>query len=171
MKAPEWMMGMFSAQKLMKKKWDKAPFVFGLLTLAVSFFPDTSGHAQSCYNIVVAQDGSGNYTNVQDAFNAVPNNSSTRTVIYIKNGTYQQAPLTLASNKINVTVIGESTTGTILSYGNYNGLVNPATGVTFGTGDSASFFLNASGFYATNIAFQKQRGAGRPGPGHQYFRG
>lgn len=126
--------------------------------VTLAFLAAANGRAQSCYNIVVAQDGSGNYTNVQDAFNAVPNNSTARTVIYVKNGTYQQAPLTLASNKTNVTLVGESVTGTILSYGNYHGLVDPTTGVTFGTENSASFFMNATGFYATNISFQNSAG-------------
>ncbi|HEY5039960.1 MAG TPA: pectinesterase family protein, partial [bacterium] len=134
-------------------------FLFGLFVPAFYLIPSLiRAQANPCYNIIVAQDGTGNFTDVQQAFNAVPSNSSTRTVIFIKNGTYQQAPLTLASNKINVTVIGQTLTGTVLSYNNYNGKVDPTTGVTFGTGNSASFFLNATGFYATNISFQNSAG-------------
>src|SRR5690349_12437806 len=54
--------------------------------------------------IIVAKDGSGNYTTVQAALNAVPNNSSTRTVINIKNGTYKEV-INLESTKKNVSII------------------------------------------------------------------
>lgn len=41
-------------------------------------------YSQITYDMTVAKDGSGDYTTVQAAFNAVPKNSSQRTVIYIK---------------------------------------------------------------------------------------
>ena len=108
-------------------------------------------------DITVAKDGSGDYTTVQAAFNAVPSNSSSRTVIYIKNGTYYEV-LTLASNKTNVTIIGESVNGVILTYNNYASKVNPATGSTYGTSGSSSCYINGAGFYAWNITFQNSSG-------------
>lgn len=109
------------------------------------------------YNIIVAKDGTGNYSTVQQAFNAVPNNSSSRTVIYIKNGTYKEV-LTLESSKKNVTIIGQSTTGVKLTYDNYSSKINPATGNTYGTSGSASTFIKAEGFYAQNIVFENSSG-------------
>jgi pectinesterase len=107
--------------------------------------------------ITVAKDGSGNYPTVQAAFNAVPNNSSTRTVINIKNGTYKEV-LTLASTKKNVSIIGQSATGVKLTYDNYASKINPATGTAYGTGGSASTFIKAEGFYAKNIVFENSSG-------------
>lgn len=58
------------------------------------------------YDIVVAQDGSGNYKTIQEAFDAVPKLKSERTVIYVKNGIYKQV-ITLEADRNNVTLIGE----------------------------------------------------------------
>jgi pectinesterase len=107
--------------------------------------------------ITVAKDGSGNYTTVQAAFDAVANNSSTRTVITIKNGTYKEV-LNLESAKKNVSIIGESATGVKLTYDNYASKINPATGTAYGTGGSSSTFIKAEGFYAQNIVFENSSG-------------
>jgi len=40
--------------------------------------------------IIVAQDGSGNYTKVQDAFNAVPTGNKDTIIIYVKKGIYKE---------------------------------------------------------------------------------
>jgi len=107
--------------------------------------------------IIVAKDGSGNYTTVQAALNAVPNNSGTRTVINIKNGTYKEV-INLESTKKNVSMIGESATGVKLTYDNYASKINPATGTAYGTGGSSSTFIKAEGFYAQNIVFENSSG-------------
>ncbi|MGQ7946164.1 pectinesterase family protein [Flavobacterium sp. WC2509] len=109
------------------------------------------------YNIVVAKDGTGNYTTVQAAVNAAPSNSSTRTTIYIKNGSYYEV-ITVPSNKTNLTFIGESSTGTILTYNNYSTKINPATGTAYRTSNSASTFINGAGFYALNLTFANSSG-------------
>lgn len=109
------------------------------------------------YDIVVAKDGTGNYTTVQAAVNAAPSNSSSRTKIYIKNGTYYEV-ITVPSNKTNLTFIGQSSTGTILTYNNYASKINPATGAAYGTSNSASTFINGAGFYALNVTFANSSG-------------
>ncbi|BAV07347.1 Pectin methylesterase [Filimonas lacunae] len=108
-------------------------------------------------SITVAQDGSGNYTTVQAAFNAVPSNSSTRTVIYVKNGTYKEV-LTVETAKKNITIVGESVTGVKLTYDNYSSKINPATGSGYGTSGSASTFIKGEGFYAQDITFENSSG-------------
>ncbi|WP_163407201.1 pectinesterase family protein [Flavobacterium ajazii] len=109
------------------------------------------------YDIVVAKDGTGNYTTVQAAVNAAPANSSARTTIYIKNGSYYEV-ITVPSNKTNLTFIGQSSTGTILTYNNYASKINPATGAAYGTSNSASTFINGAGFYALNLTFANSSG-------------
>ena len=113
--------------------------------------------AKTLATITVAQNGSGNYTTVQAALNAVPSNSSTRTVIYIKNGTYKEV-INLESSKKNVTLIGESVLGVKLTYDNYSSKINPATGTGYGTSGSSSTFIKAEGFYAQNITFENSSG-------------
>lgn len=122
--------------------------LFSLLSLLLLSW--TRSYAQ--YDIVVAKDGSGNYTTVQAAINAAPSNSAARTVIYIKNGSYYEV-ITVPTNKTNLTLIGQSNTGTVLTYDNAASKINPATGQAYGTSNSASQFINGAGFYALNIAF------------------
>jgi pectin methylesterase-like acyl-CoA thioesterase len=42
------------------------------------------------YDVVVAKDGTGNYTTVRDAINAAPTGRTTPYTIYIKNGKYRE---------------------------------------------------------------------------------
>ena len=48
-----------------------------------------------------------------------------RTVIFIKNGTYKEN-LTLASTRKNMTIIGQSRDNVKLTYDNYSGKINTA---------------------------------------------
>lgn len=100
----------------------------------------------SVYDIVVAADGSGNYKKVQEAFDAVPENSSKRTIIFVKPGTYKEK-LTLAPTKKNVTLIGESFKNTILTFDDYAEIAG-------GTRRSFSVLIEADDFIAENITFE-----------------
>jgi len=107
------------------------------------------------YDMTVAKDGSGNYTTVQNAFNAVPQNSTKPTVIYIKNGTYKEK-LTLAKTAANVTIIGQKRDSVFLTYDDYYGKI--VSGDTITTSTSASVYINGNGFCALNISFQNSSG-------------
>jgi Pectin methylesterase len=107
-------------------------------------------------NFTVSQDGKANFKTVQEAIDAVPENSQKRTVIFIKNGIYKEK-LTLPENKINVTFIGENAGKTILTYDDYASKPN-AEGKNMGTTGSSSFFVNGDGFRAENITFENSSG-------------
>jgi pectinesterase len=128
-------------------------------TAVIVFFASCTLRAQINYDMTVAKDGSGNHSTVQAAFNAVPQNSANRTVIYIKNGTYKEN-LTLESNRKNVTIIGQSRDNVRLTFDNYASKINPATGQTYGTSGSSSTFIKAEGFCALNISFENSYGTG-----------
>ena len=96
---------------------------------------------------VVAQDGSGDYTTVQAAFDAVPDNYTGKYTILVKPGTYYEK-LLLASTKSNVTLRGENPVTTILTYDDYAGKNN------LGTSGSYSVAIDADDFTAVNITFQ-----------------
>ncbi|HEX2925814.1 MAG TPA: pectinesterase family protein [Ruminiclostridium sp.] len=104
------------------------------------------------YDIVVAKDGSGNYTTVQAAINSVPSNNQTRTTIYVKNGTYKEK-INISSSKINISLIGQSRTGTILTY-NDSASTKTSSGGTMGTTGSASVTIAGDGFQAEGITFE-----------------
>ncbi len=110
------------------------------------------------YDLVVAKDGSGNYTSVQAAINAAPTNAVSAYTIYIKNGEYFEK-INIPSNKPFITIIGESTEGVILTYNDYASRVLEGGG-TVGTLNSASFTVNATDFTAINITFVNSYGDG-----------
>ena len=102
----------------------------------------------------VAQDGSGDYTNLYDAFNAVPSNYTGHWFIYVKAGTYYDK-VTLPAGKINVVLVGEDKNTTILTYDDYAGNNRTTHGVlSNGTNTSYSVAIDASDFQAQNITFQ-----------------
>ncbi len=107
-------------------------------------------------DFIVAKDGTGNFTTVQEAINAVPESNSKRTVIFIKNGTYKEK-LTLPATKINVSFVGEDINKVILTYDDYASKQNEK-GANIGTTGSSSFFVYGDGFSAENITFENSAG-------------
>lgn len=65
-------------------------------------------------NVVVAADGSGNYTTVSAAVASAPNNRKTRYVIYVKAGTYNET-VRIASGKTNLMLVGDGMNLTIIT--------------------------------------------------------
>lgn len=107
-------------------------------------------------DFIVAKDGTGNFTTVQEAINAAPESSDKRTVIFIKNGTYKEK-LTLPATKINVSFVGEDVHKVILTYDDYASKKNEK-GDNIGTTGSSSFFVYGDGFAAENITFENSAG-------------
>ncbi|MBP5171581.1 MAG: pectin esterase [Bacteroidales bacterium] len=106
---------------------------------------------------VVAQDGSGDFFTVQEAINAIPDfRKNGRTRIYIRNGVYKEK-LILPESKINVTFIGESLEGTILTYDDYAQKKN-VFGEEKSTSGSASFYVYGHDFHAENLTFENSAG-------------
>ncbi|GGF14993.1 pectinesterase family protein [Hymenobacter cavernae] len=108
------------------------------------------------YDFVVAQDGSGNYRTVQEAFNAVPDFRKKVTTIFIKKGVYKEK-LVLAGSKNLVKIIGEDLAQTILTYDDYNQKKN-IFGEDKGTSGSSSIYIYGGDFSAENITFQNSSG-------------
>jgi pectinesterase len=119
------------------------PFYFLFISFSALLYAQKN---KTAYDIVVAADGSGNYIKVQDAFNAVPDNNSKRTVIFVKPGVYKEK-LKLAAGKKNVSLIGESYKNTTLTYDDYAEIAG-------GTSKSFSVLIEANDFFAENITFE-----------------
>lgn len=120
-------------------------------------------------DITVALDGSGDFTKIQDAIDAVPSNQNDRkTVIFIKNGVYDTEKLIIPSIKKNVTFIGESRDQTIISYHIYDcsspesGNKCPAEDAAKWSGEnirtSATLTIVGEGFRAENLTIQNTAG-------------
>jgi pectinesterase len=107
--------------------------------------------------IVVAQDGSGEYTSIQKAFDAVTESKSTVLTILIKPGVYKER-LRLKPSKRRVELVGEDANKTILTYDNFASKINPETGTNYGTTGSSSFFVEADHVTAENLTFANSAG-------------
>lgn len=106
----------------------------------------------SLKKITVARDGSGQFYNVQQAFNVV----TAPVTIFVKQGVYKEK-LVLDSTKPYVTLIGENKFNTILTYNDHTGKVSPS-GDTISTRTSQSFLMRADHFTAENISFENNAG-------------
>lgn len=124
--------------------------------LFLSILLSTSVFAFAQKRIVVAQDGSGNFKTVQEAFNALPLNNKKPVTIFVKNGIYKEK-LHLDSGKTLVTLIGEDKFNTVLTYDDHTGKISPS-GETINTRTSCSFLIKANDFIAKNITFQNDAG-------------
>ncbi|MGC0339709.1 pectinesterase family protein [Streptomyces sp. SLBN-8D4] len=102
--------------------------------------------------LTVAKDGSGQYSTVQAAVNAVPSGNSSRVVISVKPGTYREL-VKVPSNKPHVTIqgTGSSRGDTVIVYNNASGTPKPDGSGTYGTGGSATVAVEADDFQARNL--------------------
>ncbi|XVF32806.1 hypothetical protein REPUB_Repub17cG0114500 [Reevesia pubescens] len=104
--------------------------------------------------VTVSQDGSGNFTTINDAISAAPNNTNGVNgyfLIYITAGVYQEY-ISIANNKKYLMMIGDGINQTIIT-----GNRSVVDGWT--TFNSATLAVVAPHFVAVNITFQNTAGA------------
>ncbi|XP_068659388.1 pectinesterase 1 [Aristolochia californica] len=101
-------------------------------------------------NVTVAQDGSGNFTTIKAAVEAVPRKSKSRFVIHIKAGTYKENVI-VDKTKWNVVMMGDGQETTIIS-----GSLNKVDGTP--TFDSGTVIAAGKGFMARDISFVNNAG-------------
>ncbi len=100
------------------------------------------------YDIVVAQDGSGNYTTIQEAVNSVRNyRPEKRTTILIKNGTYREK-LVIPASQTNISLIGEDVNRTVITWNDHANINKMGTFRTY------TVLVQGEGFTAENITFE-----------------
>jgi pectin methylesterase-like acyl-CoA thioesterase len=134
------------------------------LLLLLGLSPQVGAFTPTNVDITVALDGSGNFTKIQDAINAVPSNSERRTVIYIKRGLYNTEKLMVPADKKNVSFIGESREETIISYHIYDcatGKCPTADAAKWPEDNmrtSATLTIAGDGFRAENLTLQNTAG-------------
>jgi Pectin methylesterase len=93
--------------------------IVGLLFL---FFFSISGNGQD--KMTVALDGSGQYTSVQAALDAVPEGNTKKITIYIRKGIYREV-VVVDARKSFITLEGEDKNNTILTFNNHAGTLFP----------------------------------------------
>ncbi|MEU8710046.1 pectinesterase family protein [Streptomyces sp. NPDC048565] len=108
--------------------------------------------AEAASTLTVAQDGSGQYTSVQAAVDAIPAGNTERVVVSIEAGTYREL-VKIPSTKQNVTLQGggSSRDDTVIVYDNASGTQKPDGSGPYGTSGSATVAAEADGFQARDL--------------------
>lgn len=131
----------------------KSTVIF-VISIILAFCPAIAAGSRG-YDIIVAQDGTGDFTTIQEAINSVPDfRKKARTTIFIKKGIYKEK-LIIAPCKINLTMKGEE--GTVITYDDYASKLN-RFGDEKSTSGSASCYIYAPDFVAENITFENSSG-------------
>ncbi|KAK6260269.1 hypothetical protein SCA6_014743, partial [Theobroma cacao] len=102
------------------------------------------------FDLIVAKDGIGNFTNITDAVAAAPNNSDTRFVIYIKAGAYFEN-VEVERKKKMLMFVGDGIGKTVVKASR-----NVVDGYT--TFRSATVAVVGNGFIAKDITFENSAG-------------
>ncbi len=140
---------------------DKSGNAFGGLNLTFTTMNRPQPIAR-LYDAVVAKDGSGDYTSVQEAIDAAPSNQTSPWLIFIKKGTYNEL-VRIPEDKPYMYLIGQDKENTIISFAICCSSSSTDDGWDFrkelwGMSDCAVVVVEASDFYAENISFVNDYG-------------
>lgn len=107
------------------------------------------------YNMVVAKDGTGDFTSIQEAMYAAKSFPYQRVIIHLKNGVYNEK-VQIYSWNTNVSLIGESKEGTIITFDDYFKRINLGRNSTFHT---STLLVEGDDFMAKNLTVKNTAGA------------
>lgn len=105
------------------------------------------------YELVVAQDGSGDFFTIQEAINAVPDYNGEEVRILVAPGTYKEK-LVVPESKTHITLIARTEGEVILTYDDYASRKSELTGRNLGTSGSSSCYIYGNDFEAIGIVFE-----------------
>lgn len=105
------------------------------------------------YDLVVAQDGSGDFMTIQEAIMAVPDYNGEELKILVAPGTYHEK-LVVPESKSHVTLIARTEGEVVITNDDYANKVSPVTGRKLGTSGSATAYIYAPYFEAIGIVFE-----------------
>jgi pectinesterase len=114
-------------------------------------FSQTSNPQQYKYIFTVAKDGTGEYTSIQDAIDAMRAYPLQPITLYIKNGVYNEK-IELPANNTDVTFIGENVDSTVITWNDYSGKGKHTTFTSF------TAKISGNRFRAENITFANSAG-------------
>lgn len=112
-----------------------------------SLWAQTGNADKYKYTFTVAKDGSGDYTFIQDAIDAMRVYPLKPITLYIKNGVYNEKIL-LPETNTDVSFIGESVENTIIRFNDYSGRGRLTTFTSY------TARISGNRFYAQNITFE-----------------
>jgi pectinesterase len=134
---------------IMKRKYTK-----GVLLITMLLIRSATLMAQDVFDMSVAIDGSGDYKTIQQAVDACKSFPDRRITIHVKNGTYHEK-LVIPSCNNRISIIGENSQKTIISYGDYFNKIARGRNSTFYT---YTLLVDADDFYAENLTIENSAG-------------
>ena len=114
------------------------------------------------FDAVVAMDGSGDYTSIQEMVDAMPENRTSPWLVFVKNGYYHEL-VRVPANKPWLHLIGQDKDSVTITF-TINCSSNPAdsgwefTKGNFNESQCATMVVESGNFYAENIAFENEYG-------------
>lgn len=138
-------------------------YLLPFLLLVAKALPADSTSAPVAPNAVVALDGSGNFTSVQEAISSAPMNTDPagpRWVILVKPGTYHER-IYVQRERGHMLVLGEDAARTIITFDLHANLPGP-DGRPITTFRTETLQIDGDGMIWENITIAN--GAGKPGP-------
>ncbi len=125
-----------------------------LIPLAAMAF--SGAWASVPYDFVVAKDGSGNFSTIQEAVTACRDYAERDYAIFVKNGVYEEK-LVIPSWKRRITIVGENVDSTIVTFGDYAAKLDSA-GKPLGTFRTHTCLISGSDITIENITFINSAG-------------
>lgn len=106
--------------------------------------------------MIVALDGSGDFTNIQDAVDSIREDNTQRVIIQVRPGVYKQK---LKITKPFISLIGQEAEKTVITYDDGANKLLP-NGEKMGTFNSYTLYVAGNDFYAENITVENAAGPG-----------
>lgn len=138
----------------MTRNWLHLPALAWAFLIAVSTL-----HAASAPDVIVATDGSGKYTSLQDAISAAPmrtGRNDPRWVIFVKRGTYRER-IYVQRERGNILIRGEDAATTIITYDQHANLPGP-DGKPIATYRTPTVHIDGDGMIWENITLANSAG-------------
>jgi pectinesterase len=136
-------------------------FIFSFLILLSTGHYEQALAQEKKYDILVAKDGTGNFSSIQEAVNSIRDFALAPTRIFIKNGIYHEK-LVIPSWKTRITLTGESKDSTIITNADYSGKAYPGKDFMgrdkFNTFTSYTVLVAGDDFTAENLTFENAAG-------------
>ena len=128
-------------------------FIYTLLLffIVVKTNAQTANPQQYKYIFTVAKDGTGDYTFIQDAIDAMRAYPLAAITLYIKNGVYNEK-IEVPANNTDVTFVGENVDSTIIVFNDYSGKGKYTTFTSY------TAKISGNRFTAENITFSNNAG-------------
>ncbi|MCJ8208510.1 pectinesterase family protein [Mucilaginibacter sp. RS28] len=132
--------------------------IFSVLLLLFSL----SAFGQYKPVLTVAQDGSGDYSTIQEAVNSVRDLGQQQVTIRIRKGVYHEK-LVIPSWKTHISLVGEDKQNTVITNNDYSGKANPGGRDQFGkekftTYTSYTVLVEGNDFTAENLTIENTAG-------------